>query len=90
MHLQRASTAQCVQVRNDRGRQTMSMDVPVRAHVPQKSAPLALLLELLQKFYSDLFAWKIASDGEFTTPVKTPLPSSIRRDPAARVFYVCF
>jgi len=42
----------------------------------------------LSKFYSDLFAWKIAGDGTFTAPVTTPVPALIRRDPAATVIYI--
>jgi uncharacterized protein len=42
----------------------------------------------LKTFYSELFAWKIGSDGTFTAPVTPPLSGLIRRDPADAVFYV--
>jgi uncharacterized protein len=42
----------------------------------------------LQKFYSELFAWKIGGGGTFAASVTTPLSGLIRQDPAATVFYV--
>jgi len=42
----------------------------------------------LQKFYNELFAWKIAGDGTFAAPVTPPLSGVIRQDPAATVFYI--
>ena len=41
-----------------------------------------------QKFYRELFAWKIASDGSFSVPVTQPLDGLIRPDPADKVIYV--
>jgi predicted enzyme related to lactoylglutathione lyase len=42
----------------------------------------------LSKFYSELFTWKIGTDGGFSAPVTTPLQAVIRQDPAATVLYV--
>jgi uncharacterized protein len=42
----------------------------------------------LQKFYSDLFGWKIAADGTFKTAVVSPLPATIRKDPVEKRIYV--
>ncbi len=50
--------------------------------------------EVLNKFYSVLFDWKIAKDGSFLTSVVsatvTPptLRGAIRQDPAEKVFYI--
>src|SRR5438552_1384441 len=41
----------------------------------------------LQKFYADVFGWKIAADGSFTTKVVSPLPGTIRKDPADKRVY---
>ena len=43
---------------------------------------------LLTRFYSDLFGWGIATDGRFTTEVTSPLPATIRQDPAEKVLYI--
>jgi predicted enzyme related to lactoylglutathione lyase len=42
----------------------------------------------LTKFYSDLFGWNISGGGQFTTTAVTPLPATIRRDPAEKVIYI--
>ena len=42
----------------------------------------------LQRFYADVFEWKISPSGAFTTTVTAPLPATIRQDPAATVFYI--
>jgi predicted enzyme related to lactoylglutathione lyase len=41
-----------------------------------------------QKFYRELFGWKIAPDGSFSVPVTPPLQTLIRPDPADKVFYI--
>src|SRR5438128_2346015 len=42
----------------------------------------------LQRFYADVFGWKIAKDGGFTTKVESPLPATIRKDPADKRIYI--
>jgi predicted enzyme related to lactoylglutathione lyase len=41
----------------------------------------------LQRFYADVFGWRVASDGAFTATVTAPLPGTIRQDPAETVIY---
>jgi predicted enzyme related to lactoylglutathione lyase len=42
----------------------------------------------LQRFYADLFGWRLSPDGTFTTTVTSPLPATIRQDPAETVVYI--
>lgn len=42
----------------------------------------------LQRFYADLFGWRMGTNSTFTTTVITPLPATIRQDPAATVIYI--
>ena len=50
--------------------------------------------KVLGEFYSDLFSWDIAQDGNFSTTVASPtvapptLMGTIRQDPAEKVFYI--
>jgi uncharacterized protein len=43
---------------------------------------------LLVRFYARLFQWEIAGHGGFAAPVVSPLPATIRQDPAGKVIYV--
>src|ERR1039458_10673815 len=43
---------------------------------------------LLNRFYARVFGWDIAGDGKFTTTVASPLPATIRQDPAEKVIYI--
>ena len=44
--------------------------------------------EQLQRFYSDLFEWKIASNGDVMTAVTSPLPATIGKGMAETIVYV--
>jgi predicted enzyme related to lactoylglutathione lyase len=44
--------------------------------------------EQLRQFYSGLFAWKIAPNGDVTTTVTSPLPASIGKGEAETIVYV--
>jgi predicted enzyme related to lactoylglutathione lyase len=44
--------------------------------------------EQLQQFYSGLFEWKIAPNGDVTTAVSSPLPASIGKGEAETIVYV--
>jgi uncharacterized protein len=42
----------------------------------------------LRRFYSRVFGWDIAADGRFTATAQSPLPATIRQDPADKVIYM--
>ena len=42
----------------------------------------------LQRFYADVFGWRVSPDGTFTTTVTSALPATIRQDPAETVIYI--
>jgi uncharacterized protein len=42
----------------------------------------------LNRFYSELFGWDIAADGRFTAAVLSPLPATLRQDPAEKIIYI--
>ncbi len=42
----------------------------------------------LRKFYSSVFEWDCANGVNFTTSVVSPLPATIRQDPADKLLYV--
>jgi uncharacterized protein len=42
----------------------------------------------LQKFYADLFDWKIAPNGDVMTAVSSPLPATIGKGEAETIVYV--
>ena len=44
--------------------------------------------EQLQRFYTDLFEWKIATNGDVMTAVTTPLPANIGKGVAETIVYV--
>lgn len=44
--------------------------------------------EQLQRFYSDLFGWKIAPSGDVTTIVTSPLPATIGKGMAETIVYI--
>ena len=44
--------------------------------------------EQLQQFYSGLFEWKIAPNGDVMTAVSSPLPASIGKGEAETIVYV--
>jgi uncharacterized protein len=44
--------------------------------------------EQLQQFYSGLFEWKIAPNGDVTTAVSSPLPANIGKGEAETIVYV--
>lgn len=64
------------------------------ADEPNQGAPIVFFdiagpdSNALQKFYADVFGWKIAASGSFTTKVESPLPATIRKDPADKRIYI--
>ena len=42
----------------------------------------------LKQFYSELFGWDIGAGGNFATPSVSPLPATIRQDPAEKRIYI--
>jgi len=42
----------------------------------------------LRKFYSSVFEWECSSGATFTTAVVSPLPATIRQDPADKLLYM--
>ena len=42
----------------------------------------------LREFYSRVFGWPIAPNGNFSVPVASPLPGTIRQDPADKRIYI--
>jgi len=44
--------------------------------------------EQLQRFYAGLFEWTIASSGDLSTGVSTPLPANIGKGEAETIVYV--
>jgi predicted enzyme related to lactoylglutathione lyase len=44
--------------------------------------------EKLQRFYADLFEWKIAPSGDLTTVVSSPLPATIGKGMAETIVYI--
>jgi predicted enzyme related to lactoylglutathione lyase len=44
--------------------------------------------EQLQQFYSGLFEWKIAPNGDVTTAVSSPLPANIGKGESETIVYV--
>lgn len=42
----------------------------------------------LNKFYSEIFGWEITTDGQFKTPVVTPIPGAIRQDSSEKRIYI--
>jgi predicted enzyme related to lactoylglutathione lyase len=45
-------------------------------------------LEQQAVFYANVFGWEIAADGRFTAAVASPLPATLRQDPADKVIYL--
>jgi uncharacterized protein len=43
---------------------------------------------VLSRFYARLFEWDVATDGRFAASVASPLPATIRQDPADKVIYI--
>lgn len=39
-------------------------------------------------FYSKVFEWEITDDGRFSVNVASPLPATLRTDPAEKVIYL--
>ena len=39
-------------------------------------------------FYRTVFDWDVGPGGQFTAPVASPLPATLRADPAAKIIYV--
>ena len=44
--------------------------------------------EKLRDFYSKLFGWSSAEDGQFTVEVMSPLAAAIRKDPVEKRIYL--
>ena len=43
---------------------------------------------VLTRFYSEVFGWGIGVDGRFTATVASPLPATVRQDPAEKILYL--
>jgi predicted enzyme related to lactoylglutathione lyase len=39
-------------------------------------------------FYNQVFGWEIAADGRFSVAVASPVPGTLRTDPADKILYL--
>jgi predicted enzyme related to lactoylglutathione lyase len=63
--------------------QTLSSPAPIVFF--DIAAPKA---EELQAFYADLFGWQPGIGGQLSIPITSPIPATIRRDPAEKRVYL--
>lgn len=45
-------------------------------------------LPALGRFYSQVFDWDVAADGRFSVSAASPLPATLRQDPADKMIYL--
>ena len=67
---------------------------PGAQQTPSSPAPIVFFdiagpeAEKLQAFYADLFGWRAGIGGQLSIPITSPVPATIRQDPAEKRVYV--